>query len=297
MIPWIYDRLEGTVFRRRLHLPVYGLIALLQEIGHGEIEFGATEGPGSVVYEPGGTGMYLIRSGRTVSFASFRISGRDNIVSVGLRYRDPFDPSSGLRDKREVPIIGGWQGTAELLTSAVRHSAHWKNLETIETSAELITDYHERSFDNAEATWHHTYEVWVTPTHDWCADWSEGELPNGSRWKPGAVHFDRNRPVLLAKVVVERVLTDGELFETVRGLDLYPELSEQIWDLETDADRRYGYNESEGFYPRMYVGRHPLRSCRNDCRPMDKPEPPVFMEFEERVLRFPPHSEIRVTWT
>lgn len=179
MIPWINQRLagydaQGIGNTRDSFDPVLGLTLLLQEIEQSPKNLLLMTPPRSVVFLSNEEGMYLFREGRRVPFASF--ASQHGLTSVNFRYTDPMDPSSG---RRAFHLLTGWQGTAELIASAIKHSRHWKNLETIQSEV------------NPEL-----YTVWATPTHDMRFAWKEEAS------KEYSVTFRRNQPVALAHVSV-----------------------------------------------------------------------------------------------
>lgn len=195
MIPWINARLSDENSReaaRNNHSghfePLLGLTLLLQEIEQTPSRnLLLMHAPRSVVFTSSEEGSYLFRDGHRVHFASFAHS--DGLTSVSFRYNDPLDPNSGCRG--DLRLLTGWQGCAELIASAVKHSSYWKRLETIEVQPD-------------------TYEVWATPRRTMWFDAGE------ERGRQVHVLFRRNKPVVMARFDVH----PGS--EAVAHMQLFP---------------------------------------------------------------------------
>lgn len=211
MIPWINQRFmsDEQEYLFTGSDPVFALTVLLQEItGRTKKNLMVMTPPRSIVFYGNDEGHYLFREGSRVPFVSF--SSYDGLRSVNFRYNDPMDPNSG---KREFSLLSGWQGTAELLASAMRQSPYWKNLETVQSGSNLWHD------ENLSAT-RVEYIVWATPRQDMTFAWTASAVDAVIRYKAGKVTLRRNKPVQLARV---EVLVDNDGSEQVLATHPYPE--------------------------------------------------------------------------
>lgn len=182
VIPWINARLndengrEAARNNRSGHFePLFGLTLLLQEIEQApNRNLMLMHAPRSAVFTSTEEGSYLFREGRHVPFASFAHAGW--LTSVSFRYNDPLDPNSGCR--RSFLLLTGWQGCAELIASAIKHSSYWKRLETIEVTPGV-------------------YDVWATPRRSM---WFDAGEQHGRQ-----VHvlFRQNQAVVVARFDVD----------------------------------------------------------------------------------------------
>lgn len=228
MIPWVANRMrhepDGHLFTGE-GMPIFNLVTLLWEIEQNAVEkhrLMLLEAPSSVVYHGYGDALYLFRQKSRVPFVSFGCPG--SIASVGFRYNDPVDPASGCRKSKR--ILTGWQGVAELIAAAVRRSAMWKDLETIEVSSET-------NFDRESVT----YDVWATPRYDRLLTWSAGR-----NYHSGSLTLVKNRPLRLASVNVDRQWIEGQLLEEVALITLYPDVcgyfteDDSHWESSTRED-------------------------------------------------------------
>lgn len=277
MIPWIYQRFMSDEPDGQGYLfigsdPVFALTALLQEItGRTKKNLMVMTPPRSVVFYGNDEGHYLFREGSRVPFVSF--SSDDVLRSVNFRYKDPMDPNSG---RREFSLLTGWQGTAELLASAMRRSKHWKNLETVQASKGWLDQ-------NLRAS-RVEYIVWATPRHDMAFTWSAlADREITARFSAGKVTLRRNKPVILARV---EVLVGNDGSETVIATHPYPDFSGDRYD-------EYGYYSSYNAY-------------QNDrWQPLAEDETVVplntqaamYVDLSDNYLtRYRPHDDFEINW-
>ena len=286
MIPWILERanasgpLSKPYFDGRSHSNVlFALTTLLWEIEQSPKErqrLLVVAAPRSQVWTGYGNPLYLFRGRSRAPFASFESHG-GRITTVGFRYNDPMDPASG---RRQGPIIlTGWQGTAELIASAVRHSRLWKRLETVETDS-----WNDDGIDRV------TYDVWATPRY--CREilWRAGD-----RYLDGHLFFEPCKPIRLAEVVVFRRYVGDYIVEEVQGTQLYPDLAgiEHYDDYDGWGNREdYVYNGG-GLYgnPNWYGGYWHTESANLPA--------PLFVDISGHMLpRIQPHDgfELDINW-
>lgn len=269
MIPWIYQRFmsadtdeQGYPFTGSD--PVFALTALLQEItGRTKKNLTVMTPPRSVVFYGNDEGHYLFRGGSKVPFASF--SSHHGLGSVGFRYNDPMDPDSGRRD---FSLLTGWQGTAELLASAMRQSKLWKNLETVQVAF---------GWPDLE------YIVWATPRQDMTFAWTASAKNATARFRAGKVTLRRNKPVILARVEVA-VGDDGS--ESVIATHPYPEFSGEQYD-------GYGFYSPHSPY------------CNDHWQPLAKDETVAPLNTQaathvdlsdHHIMRYRPHDDWMINW-
>ena len=272
---WLQRRIAcDEIFEARSHYPAFGLTVLLHEIGQFQIgkDFWLVEPPRSIVYHPG-QGLYLFQADTHLPFATFDILNGFAIKSVGLRYRDPLTPASKLNQR----IVSGWMGTAQLIDSAVRRSPFFGKLQMIET-VNVPIPRSKASFVDVDSATLSTYEVWVTPRRTWSVSWQH-EAHFGS----GTYQFQRNVPVLLARVKVERPIADSKpdiRLEVVKEISLYPEIVDAMFDEWAQAGEWIDAWWQEDL-PKS---------------PAERKQPFKFIDIEGQVMNLPPHSELKFTY-
>jgi hypothetical protein len=288
MIPWIAERLESHPnTARSFELgQVERLSLLLQEIERATPQrLVSLQSPRSAVWY-GGNGHYLLRENRAAALASFAVS--TYIESVALRYRDPLDIRSGRRSETE--LLSGWDGVSQLIASAVRHSSHWKQLQTIEVAPVWSWDTHVTS---------KAYDIWVRPRYDMAIGWKRQYNGIGQ----GAYRFMRNTDVRIAHITVE---TSGNQ-EEVALIELYPDITSAMFDHKYEGDNcKFDLDDLGGCCHGIYhFGHHVYNLARPDLTIARQPfpteeafAPPVFLDMSDQtMLHNPPHSiDFRITW-
>ena len=285
--------------------PSFALPQLLQVIGQFEVgeDFLLYSPPRSVVFHQN-SGMYLFTGGAHRPLATFELSGNDALVSVGLRYNEPFTKSS---KRRKQPITTGWQGAAELIASAVARSSYFKDLQTVETKCEEISPW-DAMYSDADHTFVSTYEVWATPKQSWRVEWKDVTFdmvdPSDGEYyaiSPADIVFERNRPVLLAEITVERPVADAypdTQLEVVTSISIYPQLP---WWIDSVFDESFGYVEHCHHYElsgthlhvalrRGQCGRNPVELLPQGDRGIE------YVNGDGWAMNIPPHSEIEMTF-
>lgn len=259
-----------------IHLPIPALLMLLQEIGQFQSlrNFLLVEPPRSAVFHSG-TGMYLLYPNMHRTLLSFEMRQFDRIHSIGLRYRDPLNPKSGVNQQ----ILSGWMGMVRLLESAVSSSPFFGKLQTIETECRTLT-HSNATYSDADVTYKSTYDIWVQARQSWGMTWEAGPLMGGFQG-----NFYRNQRVLLARVKVERPVAHGlpDLdVEIVRDVMLYPE--------HDDTTNRY-LDTRYGGKMRYYIDYNggPMPQYGHE-------EPLDFMRIDGTVMNLPPHSELQLSY-
>lgn len=217
-----------------------------------------------------GEGHYLFREGSRVPFVSF--ASDQGLRSINFRYNDPMDPNSG---KRKFSLLSGWQGTAELLASATRQSALWKNLETVQTGARRRSVH--------LGTTHMQYIVWATPRQDLTFAWTASAPGAVIRYEAGKVTLRRNKPVQLARV---EVLVDNDGSEKVLATHPYPEYSGESYD-------EYDHTSRDGLYFNSS-----WRSLAEDetVTPLST-QAATYVDLSDNYLtRYRPHDDFEINW-
>jgi hypothetical protein len=276
MIPWIYQRFMTAESEQGYPFigsdPVFALTALLQEItGRTKKNLMVMTPPRSVVFYGSDEGHYLFREGSRVPFASF--SSYDGLSSVNFRYNDPMDPNSG---KRTFSLLTGWQGTAELLASAMRQSKSWKDLETVQTGI--------RRRSNHLGTTRMQYIVWATPRQDMTFTWSASTDRKATTcFAAGKVTLRRNKPVRLARVEVI-VGKDGS--ESVIATHPYPDFSGE----QSDDEGHY-----RSLIPYFSPSWQPL-SADEDVKLLNTQAATHVDLSESHLTRYRPHDDFEINW-
>lgn len=294
VLPWlscgkcIVGDIDPSMLAQHNRNPFDALAVLLADIEGATLEkqrIVQVFAPRAVVFHGQGDPAYLFRYGSPYGFASFALEAH-GILTVLPRYNDPLNPKSGRR--KSNMLLSGWQGVAEILESAVRHSSNWKNFQTIQTDAVRG----ELSWDDDRAT----YEIWATPRATRIVEWCE--QPNkrhpDSHVTEGYVVMVQSDPVLLARATVrEHVQDDGWLIEEVVQLELYPDFVGRVIGYDCGCDRGLVLEEQA---PEVHNcnWRHNLYVPRCEPRVML----PIKVDMShERVMRFQPHDELKLSLT